>query len=65
MPAWSVPGTHSVVGLDVYRRLRGTRPEDYPVSTRMEAQTMALPLHNHMTSDDVDRVVSAIERIAG
>jgi perosamine synthetase len=58
------PGTHSVVGLDVYRRLRATRPEDFPVSTRMEAQTMALPLHNHMKPDDVNRVVDAIELMA-
>ena len=59
------PGTHSVVGLDVYRRLRGTRPEDFPVATRLEAQTMALPLHNHMTADDAERVVGVIERLAG
>ncbi len=58
------PGTHSVVGLEVYRRLRGTRPEEFPVATRMEAQTLALPLHNHMTLDDVDRVVDAIEALA-
>lgn len=59
------PGTHSVVGLEVYRRLRGTRPENFPVATKMEAQTMALPLHNHMTLADVERVVSTIEQIAG
>ena len=58
------PGTHSVVGLDVYHRLRGTRPEDFPVATRMEAQTIALPLHSHMTLEDVDRVVDAIEQAA-
>jgi len=55
------PGTHSVVGLEVYQRLRGTRPEDYPVATRMEAQTLALPLHNHMAAEDVDRVMDVIE----
>jgi dTDP-4-amino-4,6-dideoxygalactose transaminase len=54
------PGTHSVVGLDVYRRLRGTRPEDFPVATALEARSMALPLHNHMTVADVERVVDAI-----
>jgi perosamine synthetase len=58
-------GTHSVVGLEVYRRVRGTRPEDFPIATRLEAQTVALPLHNHMGLAEVDRVVSAIEQIVG
>jgi perosamine synthetase len=57
------PGTHSVVGLDAYRRVYATRPENYPVSTRMEAQSIALPLHNHMSVDDVDRVVDTLKRL--
>jgi dTDP-4-amino-4,6-dideoxygalactose transaminase len=54
------PGTHSVVGLEAYRTRFQTRPEDYPISTRAEAQSIALPLHNHMTEADVDRVLSAL-----
>ena len=55
------PGTHSVVGLTAYRNVYGTRPEAFPHATMLEAQTMALPLHNHMTTDHVDRVVAVLE----
>lgn len=57
------PGTHSVVGLDAYRKRFGAVPADYPVATDVEAQSMALPLHNHMGPSDVDRVVSALEEL--
>jgi dTDP-4-amino-4,6-dideoxygalactose transaminase len=53
------PGTHSVVGLSAYRK-RGADPADYPVSTRLQRETIALPLHNHMTAADVERVVIAL-----
>lgn len=55
------PGTHSVVGLDAYRKRFGTDPANYPVASDVEARSMALPLHNHMEQSDVDRVVSALE----
>ena len=58
------PGTHSVVGLEVYRRVFGTRPEAFPVATALEAHTMALPLHNHMNTDDVERVLDALAEVA-
>lgn len=57
------PGTHSVVGLAAYRRRFGTDPARFPVATLVEAQSMALPLHNHMGPGDVDRVVSALEEL--
>ncbi|WP_339156773.1 DegT/DnrJ/EryC1/StrS family aminotransferase [Bradyrhizobium sp. 2S1] len=59
----SRPGTHSVVGLAAYRKRLGTDPADFPVATRAEAQTIALPLHNHMGPADVDRVVAALEEM--
>lgn len=58
------PGTHSIVGLEAYRKEYGTRPEDCPVSTLVEARSMALPLHNHMGPDDVERVIQALESIS-
>jgi perosamine synthetase len=58
------PGTHSVVGLSAYRDRFGTDPAYFPVATRAEAQSIALPLHNHMTEIDVERVVSALETVA-
>ena len=56
------PGTHSVVGQSVYRNKFGTRPEDFPVTTALEQDTIALPLHNHMTGEDVARVADVILR---
>ncbi|MGY4178324.1 perosamine synthetase [Bradyrhizobium sp. USDA 4518] len=57
------PGTHSVVGLAAYRKRLGTNPANFPVATRAEAQSIALPLHNHMGPADVDRVVAALEEL--
>jgi dTDP-4-amino-4,6-dideoxygalactose transaminase len=54
------PGTHSVVGIEAYRKRYGTRPDDFPVATRAEAQSLALPLHNHMTRADVQRVLAEL-----
>lgn len=54
------PGTHSIVGLEAYRKTYGTDPVNFPVSTRIEATSIALPLHNHMNEADVDRVVTAL-----
>lgn len=58
------PGTHSVVGLSVYRNKFGTKPSDFPVSTALQADTIALPLHNNMTIADVERVVGLLHAIA-
>lgn len=58
------PGTHSVVGLEAYRKGYGTDPAAFPVATRLEAQTLALPLHNHMTRADADRVIAVLEGLA-
>ena len=57
------PGTHSVVALDVYRRTYGTDPADFPVATRVAARSIALPLHNHMALNDIERVVTALEHL--
>src|SRR5262249_11659138 len=58
------PGTHSVVGLAAYRKRFGTDPARFPVATRAEARSIALPLHNHMGPGDVDRVVAALASMA-
>lgn len=57
------PGTHSVIGLEAYRTKFQTQPSDFPITTRAEAQSVALPLHNHMTHTDVDRVLSALSML--
>lgn len=58
------PGTHSVVGLEAYRETYRTDPADFPVSTRIEATSIALPLHNHMKEADVDRVIAALGELS-
>ena len=58
------PGTHSVVGLEAYRKVYGTDPAAFPVATHIEASSIALPLHNHMTPADVERVVAALQSLA-
>ena len=58
------PGTHSVVGLEAYRRVYGTEPADFPIATQVEASSIALPLHNQMTFADVERVVAALRALS-
>lgn len=56
-------GTHSVVGLEAYRKAYHTNSKDFPVSTYIEAQSIALPLHNHMGEADIERVAAALEKL--
>jgi dTDP-4-amino-4,6-dideoxygalactose transaminase len=50
------PGTHCVPSLGAWRDATGA----FPVAEMLERQTIALPLHNRMTSDDYARVVDAL-----
>jgi dTDP-4-amino-4,6-dideoxygalactose transaminase len=59
------PGTHSVVGLQAYRRRFATSPKDFPVATALQDDTLALPLHNHMTADDVERIAGLMRGFGG
>ena len=54
------PGTHAVHTLGYYRDGFGLRPEDYPGSLSCARNTMAIPLHNRMTSDDYAHVVACL-----
>ena len=58
------PGTHSVVGLSAYRERFKTDPRSFPVATWMDRNSLALPLHNNMNSNDVERVAAAIRELA-
>lgn len=57
------PGTHAVPGLSYYRQALGTLPEDYPNANRCESLSMALPLHNRMTSADFQYVISVLRSL--
>ena len=54
------PGTHAVHRLGYYRERFGFAADDHPGARDSELMSMALPLHNRMTEQDVDRVVAAI-----
>lgn len=57
------PGTHAVHMLGFYRERFGTNPNDFPVSRDCALYTMALPLHNRMTSEDYEYVVRTIKNL--
>jgi len=54
------PGTHAVPALAYYRNHLGAGANSFPVSMFLHRQSMAIPLHNRMTSDDYGHVVSSI-----
>jgi perosamine synthetase len=54
------PGTHAVHMLNYYRQQFGLAPEDYPGAKSANDNSMAIPLHNRMTSDDYQYVVDAL-----
>lgn len=56
------PGTHAVHELDFYRARWGYGPHDLPQAHAAAQRSIALPLHNRMTADDVDRVVDAMQQ---
>jgi dTDP-4-amino-4,6-dideoxygalactose transaminase len=57
------PGTHAVHMLGYYREQFGFEPEDFPVSRNCDQQTLAIPLHNRMTSEDYEYIVSILKNI--
>jgi dTDP-4-amino-4,6-dideoxygalactose transaminase len=54
---------HIVVGLGAYRERFKTDPKSLPVATWMDRNSLALPLHNNMNSDDVERVAAAVREL--
>jgi perosamine synthetase len=57
------PGTHAVHLLGYYRERLGTSPDDYPGARDCDSQTMAIPLHNRMSSEDYRYVAHALREI--
>ena len=58
------PGTHAVHMLGYYRDRFGFNQDDYPGARDCDANTMAIPLHNRMTTDDYHYVVETIKALA-
>ncbi len=57
------PGTHAVHMLTYYRQRFGLKPDDFPGARDCDRNTMAIPLHNRMTDDDVSYIVQALSRL--
>lgn len=57
------PGTHAVHMLGYYRDRFGLKPNDYVGARNCNNNTMAIPLHNLMTSEDYEYVVKSLKDI--
>lgn len=59
------PGTHAVHMLGYYRERFGYQPDDYPGARDCDRNTMAIPLHNRMSMEDLLYVANTLKEIAG
>ncbi len=57
------PGTHAVHALTYYRNRFGIQPDDFPGARDCDANTMAIPLHNRMSLEDYEYVVSSLKSL--
>lgn len=57
------PGTHAVHMLAFYKQRYSIAIEDFPVAAMLNEQSLAIPLHNQMTEDDLNFVVSELHRL--
>lgn len=57
------PGTHAVHMLGLYQEKYDLKPENFPGARDCNDYTMAIPLHNRMSSEDFHYVVDAIHQL--
>ncbi len=57
------PGTHAVHMLKYYQDKYKLSAEDFSTARDCNNQTMAIPLHNAMTENDVDTVIHALKQL--
>ena len=57
------PGTHAVTELGYYKERLGLQSGQFKVASRLERQTLALPLHNRMSAEDYAYVSETLHRI--
>jgi dTDP-4-amino-4,6-dideoxygalactose transaminase len=57
------PGTHAVTMLGFYSKKYQINPNDYPGAQRANNFSMAIPLHNKMTMEDFEYVVSVLKSV--
>jgi perosamine synthetase len=58
------PGTHAVHMQEYYRQRFGYHRDQLPGARDCNDNTIALPLHNRMSVDDLERVADAIHKLA-
>lgn len=57
------PGTHAVHMLNIYKDKYGIQASDYPGAQAANDYSMAIPLHNRMSKEDFEYVVSVIKSL--
>lgn len=57
------PGTHAVHMTNFYRHNFNIQPAQFPNAMDCDAQTIALPLHNNMSEQDYEYVVTQLKSI--
>lgn len=57
------PGTHAVHMLEYYKKKYAIHADDFPAARDCDANTMAIPLHNRMDSDDYKYIVETLQSI--
>lgn len=57
------PGTHAVHMLKYYRDRFNFEPDDFIGARDCDQNTIAIPLHNRMTTEDYDYVIKALQEI--
>ena len=58
------PGTHALHMLHYYRETFGLKPGDFPGARDCDANSMAIPLHNRMSSEDYRYVADTIREMS-
>jgi len=58
------PGTHAIHMLGYYRDRFGLAVDDYPGARDCDRNTLAIPLHNRMSADDIEYVIDSVKDIA-
>jgi perosamine synthetase len=57
------PGTHAIPMLRFYKDQFQLSSHDFPVASRCDVNSMAIPLHNEMSKDDVEWVIECISQV--
>jgi dTDP-4-amino-4,6-dideoxygalactose transaminase len=57
------PGTHAVHMLGYYRKRFGFKPDDFLGAQDCDQNSMAIPLHNRMTNEDLAYVVKTLHSL--